>query len=94
MSLKIITAQGDERWLDAAEVIGFGDPAMATFFLPFTGGDLVLVGSMRSPGEVRGWTVTGRRLETQVEYRVHLAGTPSGDEVTADVFDLETRPLG
>lgn len=92
VSLLVITEQRDERWLDAAEVLGLSEPAVVTFFLPFTGGDEVLVAPSRSPGEIRGWEVTSQRLETNVVYRVHLTSTPAEDEIEVEARSIEPRP--
>jgi hypothetical protein len=88
IALQVLTAHGDAFWVDAAEVTASGAPVMARVFLPFMAGDLVLVGQARTPGEIRGWEITGRRLETVVTYRIHLAGTPSGEEITVALSDL------
>ena len=61
LTLQVITEQGVEFWLAAGEVTGLADPVVVSVFLPFAGGDQVLVHPDKSPGEVRGWTVTGRR---------------------------------
>jgi hypothetical protein len=91
LSLQVITAQGDNRWLWASEVMGLSAPVVMILFLPFTDGDEVVVHPSRSLGEIRGWEVTGRRLETVVVYRVHLHGTPAEDEVEVDAVFLEPR---
>lgn len=57
-------------------MVGLGESALVSFFLPFTGGDQVLVAPSGASGEIRGWTVTGRRLGVEMVYRVHLVGTP------------------
>jgi hypothetical protein len=87
----VITSQGDEHWLTEADVVGLSGPAQASFFLPFSAGDEVLVSPSRSPGEVRYWDVTGRRLETVVTYGIHLFRTPEGEEIAVDARDLEPR---
>lgn len=91
LSVMVITDEGEDCWLGEAEVTTLSAPAVVTFDLPFFGGDAVVVLPERVPGEVRGWEVTGRRLETQVVYWVHLDGTPAVDEVEIDAVFLETR---
>ncbi len=90
--LQVLTVNGDGRWLRAREVLGFGAPIELTITLPFTGGDAVLVAPTQEVGEVRGWQVVGRRLETSVLYRVHLEGTPADAEVEVNAALLKPRP--
>lgn len=89
--LQVLTVRGEERWLLEQEVTGFGVPIKLTITLPFTGGDAVRVAPTQEPGEVRSWTVTGRRLETRLVYRVHLEGAPADAEVEVDAALLHPR---
>jgi hypothetical protein len=89
IALEVILEDGQELWLDAAEVMGPG--ASVSFFLPVVGGDQVRVLPSGTRGEVVGWEVVGRRLQVDVAYRVRLAGTPFGEEVEVDASDLELR---
>jgi hypothetical protein len=92
ITLVVITERGEAGRVDAAEVIGLGHPAAVSVFLPFTRGDAVLVAPTWVPGEIRGWEIIGRRLETVVHYRVHLDGAPAEDEMKVDAVLLEPRP--
>jgi len=91
VSLQVVTAQGDDMWVDVADVTGRGAPVVVSLVLPFTAGDAVLVAPTWVPGEVRSWAVTGRRLETVVRYHVHLDGTPTGHEMEVNAHDLEPQ---
>ena len=92
LSLLVITAKGDEHWLDTEEVTGFGTPTMVSFFLPFLAGDGVLVAPTWAPGEIRSWTVTRWRLETRVVYGVHFDGTAADDVIAVEATSLKPRP--
>lgn len=91
LALQVLTEQGEERWIRTADVAGAGEPVLMSIALPFAGGDAVVVHPARVPGEIRGWEITGRRLETSLTYLVHLNGTPPGDTVEVDARNLEHR---
>lgn len=91
LSLQVFTEQGDERWVPAADVIGTGLPMQVSVVLPFLGGDEVIVLSSGVAGEIRGWEITGRRLETTVTYRVHLHRAPRREWLEVDSRNLEAR---
>lgn len=91
LTVQVLTDQGEERWVQAGDVAGVGGAVHVSVSLPFTGGDEVIVHPSRAVGEIRGWEIVGRRLETSVTYRVHLHRTPTGDVIEADSRDLEPR---
>lgn len=58
---------------------------------PLMAGDEVIVHPSGMTGDIRGWEIRGRRLETIVTYRVHLLRTPPRETIEVDARDLELR---
>lgn len=91
LTLQILTEQADEQWIPAADVSGKSDAIHVSIDLPFLGGDEVIVLPSGIAGEIRGWVISGSRLETTVIYRVHLHRAPRGEVIEVDSRDLEAR---
>lgn len=91
-SLLVGTDWGEKLWLQTAEVSGIGSPALATFLLPFVGGDAVVVEPARSLGQVVGWEAINDGDGILVIYRVRLTGTLPDEDIEVEARDLEFRP--